>query len=389
MRSRAAISLASALLVWLGGVQAASARWMTQPAPSPAGTIYSGLNSVSCLASSACVAVGYHVNRAQHELALAERFQGGRWRIQAVGRPGSASSLAGVSCVTRSRCTAAGYYDSRDGRVHALAEGWNGRRWSAQRVPDPAGAANTYLNSVSCGPGGHCTAVGYYEDRSAATHALAESWRGGHWSIQRVPGSPGTLDTHLEGVSCASASACTAVGYYLDGSLRRQGISEIWNGSSWTAEITAAPIGAMTSSLESVSCPSATDCRAVGDYTNASGRQLGLAERWEVTLWSVEPLPHRIYPSGSEYLAGVSCASASSCLAIGRSMPGQADDLALAEVWNGTSWAHRGQPHDPSQGTFLFGVSCPLSAHCTAVGTHIDLPSGRNRGGVMVDVWTG
>jgi hypothetical protein len=180
------------------------------------------------------------------------------------------------------------------------------------------------------------------------------------------------------------------VGYYLDDSFQRQGLSEIYGGLGWTTEITAVPSGATGSSLEGVACSLATDCMAVGYYTQSSGRQLGLAERWEVTAWSVEPLPHSIYPGGDEYLAGVSCASrGASCLAVGQSIPAAEDHLALAEVWNGTAWSHRGQPHDPSQGTYLSGLSCPSITSCTAVGTHVDTPSGRNTGGILVERWVG
>ena len=66
---------------------------------------------------------------------------------------------------------------------------------------------------MSCSSG-TCTAVGYYYAANATTGIYAEAWNGTRWSLQTTPVPPGTADSALFGVSCTSASTCTAVGYY-------------------------------------------------------------------------------------------------------------------------------------------------------------------------------
>lgn len=95
---------------------------------------------------------------------------------------------------------------------------------------------------------------------------LAERWNGSAWAIQSTPGLTGgqSYANLLEGVSCTSATACTAVGY--SAGPVPVTLAMRWNGTSWTLQPTADPTDAQSSDrqLEGVSCLSATACRAVG-----------------------------------------------------------------------------------------------------------------------------
>jgi|SRR5690349_6338439 len=64
------------------------------------------------------------------------------------------------------------------------------------------------LSSVSYASASACIAVGTSAD------TLAELWNGAAWSVDPTPPSPPSLETagHLVGVSCISATSCTAVG---------------------------------------------------------------------------------------------------------------------------------------------------------------------------------
>jgi hypothetical protein len=79
-------------------------------------------------------------------------------------------------------------------------------------------------------------------------------------------------------VSCASATACTAVGDYNNGTTGVT-LAERWNGSTWSIQPTPNPAGAPVSLLNGVSCASATACTAVGGYNNGTAG-VTLAERW-------------------------------------------------------------------------------------------------------------
>jgi hypothetical protein len=135
----------------------------------------------------------------------------------------------------------------------------------------------------------------------------------------------------LSGVSCASASACTAVGSYLTSAAGWAALVERWNGTKWSIEQTPKPNGEL-GGLDSVSCVSARDCTAVGNYFTSTELNVALAERWNGTDWSTEPTPI----SGSA-LQSVSCASASVCTAVGQYVPlhSSTDGPTLAERWTG------------------------------------------------------
>ena len=149
---------------------------------------------------------------------------------------------------------------------------------------------------------------------------LAERWNGTSWKVQSTPNPPGGQHNSLQGISCTSATACTAVGNYFNSAGKLVTLAERWNGTAWTVQGTPNPSGAGGSYLEGVSCTSATACTAVG-YSDQDLRlpPVTLAERWNGTAWTIEPTPD---PTGgqslSRRLSGVSCTTATTCTAVGR-----------------------------------------------------------------------
>lgn len=111
-------------------------------------------------------------------------------------------------------------------------------------------------------------------------------------------------------------------------------------GTGWVIQPTPIPSGTTTSHLTGVSCTSASACTAVGFYSTSSGSR-ALAERWNGTSWKIQPTPSSANPEDFLLLFSVSCTSATSCTAVGSS-----GGRPLAERWNGTSW--KIQPTPPS-----------------------------------------
>jgi len=93
-------------------------------------------------------------------------------------------------------------------RGRTLAEAWHGKTWSIQPAPRLS-SADAYFTGVSCTSATACTAAG---DQGSST--LAEAWDGKRWSVQPTPNPAGSTGTFFEDVSCSSAPACTATGYY-------------------------------------------------------------------------------------------------------------------------------------------------------------------------------
>jgi hypothetical protein len=119
-------------------------------------------------------------------------------------------------------------------------------------------------------------------------------------------------------LSCASAAACMAVW----GDIRGGDRAKWWNGTSWKGTTFAGPTGAgKARGILSVSCPAATSCTAAGALvTGNPAAPAPLIEHWDGRTWTrtASALP----ASGHAALAGVSCAAARVCTAVGFRQPG-------------------------------------------------------------------
>jgi len=243
-----------------------------------------------------------------------------------------------------------------------------GTRPAAQPVPDTSGQTGSTLYQVSCWSAIACVAAGDHYNSTGLAVTLAERWNGRHWSLQQTPYPSGSMGSHLLGVSCWPAGGCVGVGWYFDHSGVQVTLAEGWNGHRWAIRQTPDPAGAQASVLQGVSCRSATACVAVGTYSDGTGLGVTLAERWNGHRWAIQPTPS---PSGSTgtVLTAVSCPAAA-CVAVGYSDISNID-VTLAERWNGHHWALQHTP-DPAgaQANTLLGVSCESATACMAAGNY-------------------
>ena len=338
---------------------------------------HGSLLGVSCPSATRCVAVGSKLDGSGQPVPLAQVWNGSTWSVQAPPEPAVStnSTLDSVSCTSATACTAVGTSSTSANDVATLAEKWNGSSWSLQSSPDPD-TSNSGLLGASCVSGSDCTAVGY-----VTSGTLAEGWNGSGWSVESTPG-PSPAD--LYGVSCPSAGACTAVGFSPT-TAGGKTLSEVRNGSSWAVEGTPSPAGASISQLTGVSCAAAGACTAVGyDHKRGSGYR-PLIERQNQASWAVQASAS---PAGSTdvRLSGVSCLSATACTAVGY-YAAKHTYKTLAESWNGSAWALQSTP-DPSGGTEaeLTGVSCTSATHCIAVGDYYNSSDTELR---FTELWNG
>jgi hypothetical protein len=333
-----------------------AATWTIQPTPNPPGGTKVQLAAVSCASSTTCMAVGSYTNSANVSVTLAESWDGTSWTIRSTPNPtgGTGTELSGVSCTSSTACTAVGSFTDSTGKTSTLAERWNGTQWAIQTSPNPSGAAQAELNAVSCASSTACIAVG-----TGSSGSLAEHWDGVHWTIQPSHGDS------LNGVSCTSATACTAVGVNANNTL-----AERWNGTTWAIQST--PTVDSYNVVSAVSCASATRCTAVGDYLYPGPRlhpypHFSFAQAWDGSAWTDESMQH---PTGDDVPQGVSCTSAAACAAVGFSADYYYANSALAQHWDGSAWTTQNTPS--ANGAVLSGVSCTSETACTAVGSYID-----------------
>jgi hypothetical protein len=299
--------------------------WSIQRTPNPASTsgVLGGLEDVSCTSETSCTATG-----SVGALALAEFWNGLMWSVQPTPGPGLGGDLQGVSCASIMSCTAVGW--SIDGT--ALAEGWDGLGWSAQQTPRPAGGSDSALVNVSCATATACIAVGSTH-RAGTEVTLAERWDGTSWAIPNTPNPVRGRGNVLNSVSCVSMTDCTAVGEYAPHGGPTVPLAEHWDGFRWALQKTATPKRGKDTLLLGVSCASASACVAVGTYTDGAGTEVTLAERWGRTRWTVQETPN---PPQGKYsrLNGISCATATSCIAVGNFTNRWGTDIPLAEQYS-------------------------------------------------------
>lgn len=344
---------------------ASAASWSLQLSSSPGGQESSLFGGVSCSSSTACTTVGSEIVTGTKRV-MAERWNGTEWSAQTISNPPGATSgaeLRGVSCASSTSCIAVGTANSATS-TFIFSDKWNGTSWSAQTISGPSGTSRISMNGVSCTSSTACTAVGSYT-KAGTTFTLAERWNGSSWSSQTTPNPTGSLNNYLFEVSCSSSTACTAVGRY-EKEKEELTLAESWNGTEWSIQETPNPVGSAHNTLHGVSCTSSTACTAVGN-DNTSGALNTLAERWNGTGWSIQTTPAQ----SKSVFEGVSCVSSTTCMATGR-YTNEGVQVTLAESWNGTEWSVQTTPNPEGAETSSFAgaVACTSSTFCLSVGEY-------------------
>jgi hypothetical protein len=294
----------------LTAVHSQGATWTLDAPPLPSGTTGSALASASCAGPTFCLAVGEYNLADFSTHPLVERWDGSSWATQsAIDPPGPAgvydNAFSGVSCVSPAFCVAVG---DTGGPIagQPLVEIWNGSTWAIVPAPAPPGGASASLRWVSCSSVTACTADGYSYGTSDTPFGVrwngttitlqagapggpiscptdnycvaipigndtVSVWSGGAWGPpMTLPDLPSIGGVATDDVSCSSPTACTVAA--------GEG-TERWNGTAWSAQQTAAPPPGNTYFLDAVSCPTETDCTAVGSGS-APGSAYNLAEQY-------------------------------------------------------------------------------------------------------------
>jgi hypothetical protein len=295
--------------------------WTVSPAPANPGQ--ATLSGVSCWAAKSCAIVG-----TGFRASSLFTFVNGVWKQPA--HPGSTTpSAQAVSCLDATHCVAAGAAGS-SGNVHR----WTGQTWRGES------AGITGLVGISCVAGNACTAVG---------SAVAEQGTG-TWVQRRLPVQQAAAVANLESVSCGGGDDCMAVGSQSiqgaaggDSSVVASG-----NATAWSTATIGPP-------LISLDCPDSTQCFAIG----SGGVVTHTAAGWSSLLGS------------PQLLAGLSCVTTTSCVTISYPMHdlfGSGFHDAVYR-WNGSRWTTLAPVRSASGVTVnVKQLSCPTTTFCLAVG---------------------
>jgi photosystem II stability/assembly factor-like uncharacterized protein len=264
-----------------------------------------------------------------------------------------ASTLTGISCPSVSVCFAVGTNTSNQTIIKQSSNG--GATW----VELSGAASGQSLGAISCPDAEHCLAVGGTSDNTLSTNDGGTSWSAG-----TIPTSPEAATS----VTCTNDQDCWATesGTYSTSS------TEVFittdGGTTWdsSSAISTAPSGAVNPGLTSVTCPTASECLAVGDDTlwyNPGPPSLPVPELYGILststdggmTWQTQTLPF-------SFAYGVSCLASTSCVAVGA---GGIAGLATSD--SGANW-NVDQITVPGLDGYPEAVSCPDTLHCVAVG---------------------
>jgi streptogramin lyase len=247
------------------------------------------------------------------------------------------------------------------------------------------------VTGVSCASVSSCMAVGYEENTGLLRVPVAVSWNGTEWSIARIGPPSGATEAGFLGVSCFAANECMAVGFSDTSPGTKTPFAALWKGgSNWSVQsLPTLSSEVRNAMLEGVSCTSASFCMAVGFSEKSNGVKSPLVDNLSGSKWTPEKAQTPTEEGNTGTLSGVSCASSGACTAVGYYWTSccQNEKLrSLAERWEGTEKGWVVQPTaNAGPNEELVGVSCPSTQQCTAVGD-----AERNgRYVAQVQVWNG
>jgi hypothetical protein len=296
-----------------------------------------------------------------------------------VGMPGenADSVVDSVSCASPGNCAAGGTYtNSKDHRQAWIADETNGVWKDAVEVPGvtsrPGGDYFASVESVSCATPGNCAAGGSYDAKDAYQPFVVDEKNGVWGNAIEVPGSAALNRghyAHLYSVSCATAGNCAAAGDYSDNRHAASGqafVADERNGV-WRKAIevpgTATLNRGHSAAATSVSCGTAGNCAAGGSYElYGQGRAFVVAEKnghWlnATAVPGTQFLPYEATVPGEGL--SISCVTAGTCTA--------ATSFLVTETKG--SWGKPAKVGGPRRGGIVMRlVSCSAPRKCAAAG---------------------
>ena len=248
------------------------------------------------------------------------------------------ATFTAVSCASAGNCTAAGYFSNADGAYEAFTMTSTDGDWG-QATPaeyDDGVLQSTppeaFFNSVSCASAGNCTAVGRFRNADGYFEAFTMTSTDGDWGQatraefqdgrQRIP-----PDAVFNSVSCGSAGNCTAVGQFKNALGNTEAFTMTSTDGDW-GQATPAEFddGVQNDSPDAVftavSCASAGNCTAAGYFSNPAGAYEAFTMTSTDGDWG-QATPAEFDDGVLQstppdvYFNSVSCGSAGNCTAVG------------------------------------------------------------------------
>ena len=244
----------------------------------------------------------------------------------------------------------------------------------AAQIPSLIGVARTQTGtypSVSCATSTACTAVGptLWGNGPEGARATAVTDLSGHWSRAGLPVPAGTTSAALGGVVCGTANDCTAVGG--DATVTTtNALVETENSGIWSASNVGAPGGA-ADFFDGIWCASQGNCVATGEIETGPFQGEGMVAVETAGTWATAtalPKPALVDAEGAVPFS-IACHDVHDCTVLARGVSGTFGLVAVA--WTETSSSWGAAVALPKAGGLAFvglSLKCPTSTECLAVG---------------------
>jgi hypothetical protein len=399
------------------------------------------VTTISCPWAGNCTAAGDYSDRhddLNQGFVVDER--NGRWG-KAIAVPGLVALNKGeyaevneVACGSAGNCAVGGFYSGPRSQQGFLAVEQHGHWGKAIDVPGLVAlnkTKNAEVDYVSCGSAGNCLAGGFYSNSQIGERAFEIVERNGVWGTAiEIPGLA-ALDTAgysaVESESCApaakapaakapaakapaakapaakalagkapaakapaakgSASTCAVSGYYTLRSGNQEAFLASVRNGRWTSAITVPAPPALKGDIvdgASVSCPTARNCTAVGDYEagHGHGHAYAVAERngrWSKAI-QLPGLANQGKGGGASP-DEVSCGSARDCAVGGiYQAKGEVHEHGIVAVERNGRWSKAiavpglAALNKGRRSTEVLTLSCDRASNCAAGGFYFDRP---------------
>ena len=295
---------------------------------------------------------------------------------------GGDAEIQSVSCSSEGNCSAGGFYEDGSSDYQAFVVDEVSGTWgTASEVAASLNAdGEAGIDSISCSSAGNCAAGGYYEDGSSDYQAFVVDEVNGTWgTASEVAASLHASDQPaVNSVSCSSAGNCSAGGDYVDGSGNEQAfvvneVSGTWGAAS---EVAASLNADGDAAVISVSCSSAGNCSAGGYYEDGSSNyQAFVLNEVSGTWGAASEMAASLNARGDAEVESMSCSSAGNCSAGGYYEDGSNHQQAFVVDEASGTW---GTPSEVAGSLNARGdaavesVSCSSAGNCAAGGSYED-----------------
>jgi hypothetical protein len=336
-----------------------------------------GESVISCASAGSCAAGGSYADATSTLHAYLVDEVAGRWS-RAFGAPGVIggpvpSGVTAISCPGVGDCAALGQVGLHP-QVFVVEE-HHGVWGRAGGIPGLAALnqGGDAWGVLSCPSPGNCAAGGTYLSSAQIAQAWVANERMGRWGVARgVSGviAPTNGNTWIDAISCGSLGDCSAGGLAMTSNGRSKAFVVSESGWTWAPGQFVRPYLGGTSQITSISCTGPGQCAAGGTFDD-HGVALAVVDSETNGTWhQAQPVPgiNQLSHGRGSQLVAISCSAPGRCAAGGLENGVPSNEAFVVRQNNGV-WGIASVPSGLGvRSSAVVAVSCSRLGACAVLG---------------------